>query len=88
MYFSAIISSLTFRRVTYSAKLINVIFCFLYVYITTYEHITQEVFTKYTKNNLYIILLLTKKYIFMRSFLSEDDQIILNIKKILTEGII
>lgn len=35
-----------------------------------------------------IILLLTKKYIFMRSFLSEDDQIILNIKKILTEGII
>lgn len=35
-----------------------------------------------------IILLLTKKYVFMRSFLNEDEQIILNIKKILTEGII
>lgn len=35
-----------------------------------------------------IILLLTKKYIFLRSFLNEDDQVILDVKKLLIEGII
>lgn len=35
-----------------------------------------------------IILLLTKKYVFLRSFLNEDDQIIIDVKKLLMEGII
>ncbi len=35
-----------------------------------------------------IILLLTKRYIFLRSFLNEDDQVIIDVKNILMEGII
>lgn len=35
-----------------------------------------------------IILLLTRKYIFLRAFLNEDEQVILDIKKLLIEGII